>query len=356
MIPVPSECDLRDRISHQFIPLHVHRHRSYPLHHFTVELTSNIERLVQHFDELFRYFSPVNALSNGRLKFYIDEIAPRDAPPFTLSDAWEFGASTPEVGCYFSDHAILYRYHETGVLTVNLQEGVGYGHVLSSDSSQETCAAYRDLVLLALMNMLQFRGMCPLHASAVADDDGRGIVVVGASGQGKTTLLLRLLNAGYHYLADDAVFVSEREDASVLFAFPTPIRVTPQTPQFFPTLQPLIDCAALDDKGKFSLTHTDISTLPPLRSAHPILLLFPSIVDDSASSLCPMSRIEAAMQCISGNMPIGPIHIRRKHFDILSRFAQSVRCYRVKLGHDMSTIGQQIGEILSSRDSGLFLS
>lgn len=49
---------------------------------------------------------------------------------------------------------------------------------------------------------------CRLHASAVAID-GRGVLILGASGSGKSSLALRLIDRGATLIADDQVELRE---------------------------------------------------------------------------------------------------------------------------------------------------
>jgi HPr kinase/phosphorylase len=56
-----------------------------------------------------------------------------------------------------------------------------------------------------------------LHASAVAVD-GRGVLIVGASGSGKSGLALRMMALGALLVADDRVLVARRGPALVASA------------------------------------------------------------------------------------------------------------------------------------------
>ena len=62
----------------------------------------------------------------------------------------------------------------------------------------------------------------PIHGSCVAHD-GRGVLIVGASGAGKSSLALHLMSLGAGLVADDRVILSRRGPA--LWAdVPAPIR------------------------------------------------------------------------------------------------------------------------------------
>jgi HPr kinase/phosphorylase len=52
-----------------------------------------------------------------------------------------------------------------------------------------------------------------VHASCVALADGRGVLILGPSGSGKSALALRLIALGAMLVADDRTIVTARKDA-----------------------------------------------------------------------------------------------------------------------------------------------
>lgn len=75
-----------------------------------------------------------------------------------------------------------------------------------------------------LDRMFLDRGWLPLHSAAVAKD-GRGCLLVGATGSGKTTMLLKLLEKGMDFFADDRALVREDKGGFHLHAFPERMRI-----------------------------------------------------------------------------------------------------------------------------------
>lgn len=51
----------------------------------------------------------------------------------------------------------------------------------------------------------------PLHASAVVNDSGEAILIVGSTHSGKSTLLLYLIKKGYTFYADDLLLVDSEK-------------------------------------------------------------------------------------------------------------------------------------------------
>ncbi|MFN3971627.1 MAG: HPr kinase/phosphorylase [Gemmobacter sp.] len=58
-----------------------------------------------------------------------------------------------------------------------------------------------------------------LHASCVALDDRRGLLILGASGRGKSALALQLMALGAHLVADDRTILV-RDGANLIAAAP----------------------------------------------------------------------------------------------------------------------------------------
>lgn len=74
-----------------------------------------------------------------------------------------------------------------------------------------------------VMELLRQNGVYAHHAAAVSLN-GRGLLIVGKSGQGKTTLSVDLLSNGFDFLADDRCFLREGEQGVEVIGFYEPIR------------------------------------------------------------------------------------------------------------------------------------
>lgn len=60
-----------------------------------------------------------------------------------------------------------------------------------------------------------------LHATAVADSAGRGLLILGPSGSGKSSLALQLIGLGARLVADDRTVVTGDGDAVLMTCPPT---------------------------------------------------------------------------------------------------------------------------------------
>ena len=76
-------------------------------------------------------------------------------------------------------------------------------------------------------------GLHHLRAGAVRDEEARGWLLVGHPGAGKSTSTLALASMGWHFAADESVYVSGRGDGIVAHGWAAPIRVTARTAHAF---------------------------------------------------------------------------------------------------------------------------
>lgn len=93
-------------------------------------------------------------------------------------------------------------------------------------------------VHLALSEGVRASGLLPLHAS-VAERDGRCVVLMGESGAGKSTTLMRLARAGWRPVAEDFSWLDTR--TLRIDGFDHALRFVPGTlERFAPELAPLV--------------------------------------------------------------------------------------------------------------------
>ena len=103
------------------------------------------------------------------------------------------------------------------------------GHAPTRDNawigghSENLDQALRQLFHYAVTHLLAHHRRYVLHAAGVAAENGRAYLVIGASGQGKSSLALAAVTSGWRVLSDDLVIV--RRGTSGLEASGIPRRV-----------------------------------------------------------------------------------------------------------------------------------
>jgi len=83
--------------------------------------------------------------------------------------------------------------------------------------------------------LLLNHGIFRIHA-ACASQNNQALLICGTSGTGKTTLLMKLLKEGFHFISDDSVYLQFQNDQLICIPFPKVIIANYNDLQDFPTL------------------------------------------------------------------------------------------------------------------------
>ena len=105
--------------------------------------------------------------------------------------------------------------------------------VPASLDSRDLWRLSRPLVSIPLFECARRQGLYPIHAACLASG-GRGVLIAGPSGAGKTTAALALARTGLDYLSDDLVFLPA--NAATALAFPDELGLASGVEELFPNL------------------------------------------------------------------------------------------------------------------------
>lgn len=200
----------------------------------------------------------------------------------------------------------------------------------------------QDPWLLSLVWLLRERGRYAFHASAVVRD-GRGLLIAGNSGSGKSSTALALIDQGWDWLADDVVVLDPGS--------PPRLRGLAQGFALSPALAhrlPGLTGEAGPDKILADLTRL----YPGRRAASclPAALLFPRVTGEEVSRLEPLAPTEALLALLPASAGLlvggasGPPHL-----DALRRLATTLPAFRLEAGRDVFGRGAVLESLLRSR-------
>jgi hypothetical protein len=128
-----------------------------------------------------------------------------------------------------------YLYQASGrgsVLVADRALGFAFGYVSPSTAADAPLLTSRFLEA-ALFYLLECRGFLGIHAAAVARA-GRGLLLRGASGQGKTTLAYAAARRGFQALSEDVVWVEV--ERATWWGAPWTFHLLPDAARLFPEL------------------------------------------------------------------------------------------------------------------------
>jgi hypothetical protein len=192
----------------------------------------------------------------------------------------------------------------------------------------------------------QSRGGLLFHAAALARR-GKGLILPGTIGAGKSTLAAWLLARGFDYLTDELVFVAP--GAGGFQAFTRPLNLKPPARAI---LQRQLD---FEGQSHQFFSGSQFDLIPPSlinRCSHVSepdlsLILFPRYLPESAFELRRLSKAQAGlelMQCL-----VNARNLPDYGFSEITRLARKVPAYQMRYaGFDQ--IGEVVETMLDARD------
>jgi hypothetical protein len=207
---------------------------------------------------------------------------------------------------------------------------------------------------IALALALRRERLFHLHAAGLILPSGAATIVIGASGAGKTTTTLALLEAGGDYLADDALFLREEPARGVeVLGFPRPFHLGAATLAAFPRLAPLAGSApAGTDKRPL-----DARVAYPQRrragfsAGAGIIAIFPRVTPEDATVVEPLARAEAFGHLLASSAAVvlDGITRRDENLAVLRALLGAARAFEVRLGRDALAAPTVIAARLAQR-------
>jgi hypothetical protein len=222
----------------------------------------------------------------------------------------------------------------------------GWTRIATSDANpRNQWRLSHPLLTLPLIEMLKRRGMYSIHAAGVSRG-GRGLLLAGSSGAGKTTLAVALARAGFEFMGDDMLFLSTDTSRLRIHAFPDEVDVTEHTASFFPELQPLLARPKRPGWPKWAFRAESVFDTQVAWTCTPAALVFPSIAATHTSRLEPIGAREALMD-IAPNVLLTEPGACQEHLAILARLANETPCYRLSTGRDFDALPDLLGQLVT---------
>jgi hypothetical protein len=238
---------------------------------------------------------------------------------------------------------LIADFYDVGMLVIDAAQGRAEGYLIRHQAMPASLIEY--LFHLTLIELLRCRGLYTIHATAL-EKHGKGILIPGNSGRGKTTSFISLLRAGYRYLSDDHPLIRDAGTHVNLLPFPVKINVTEETIAFFPELRNASEAVL---RPGFPKRAFDAETLYPTaigECCRPALVLFPQVVDAPHSSLEQLPKSRALEMLLPQALLVYDPAAARREFQVLAKLVQQVDCYRLHFGRDILDLPKLITPLL----------
>jgi hypothetical protein len=306
-------------------------------------------------NEFLRYFRQEMHCSSTPLTLCFHAVEHRADIPLTISpSARQLAVNRGVAGADCQETHLPYEvtldgkrliaeFFNVGVLVIDSVQGRADGHLIKPEMMPESLIEY--LFHLALTELLRRRGLYTIHATAL-EKNGRGVLIPGNSGRGKTTSFISLLRSGYRYLSDDHPLLRDADSHVDLLPFPIKINVTEQTVEFFPELRTASAQVLQPRFPKRAFYAEDVYPTSIGECCRPALVLFPHVIDASHSHLELLPKSRALELLLPQALLVYDSEVAKREFQVLVKLVQQVDCYRLHFGRDILDLPQLITPLL----------
>jgi hypothetical protein len=339
--------------------------QTYSIHGEMVVVTGADPAIMNPIGKFLRYFEQSCEHDGDGLQIHFTSVRSREAIPLVLPSLdWRIESHQADdidedfIGAwqcdvYACEGILTVDLHRNGMLSIDYRQGIGRGYLVNPETFHaDIRVSYFHFVLTEL---LKRQGLYTLHATAL-EKEGRGVLIPGFSGRGKTTACISLLRSGYRCLSDDHPLMKVDEGQIRLLGFPEKVDVTDRSRDFFPELGESSQDKLHQGFMKKYFYIEDIYPGGTAFSCKPRVLILPHIVEESTSHVEPISKRQALEEILPHGLLVYDKTIAQKEFQVLSALIQTVDTYRLFFGKDVLELHRVIEPLIArfppSQDDG----
>lgn len=302
----------------------------FSLHGIPLSLSSGDENFIQFFGNFMKEWAatPIGSRS------------PKRGQPICLSlnngtvgmDVVPGGALTHyrynEVSAFTIGDRLVLLNDASSHIIVDPLHGTAGGKIAPKDMTYERFATFFSLLLSEL---LRARGFFYLHSACLCDRKGRGWLICGWPGSGKSTLSLGFLGAGFSYLSDDAVLLTRARSIEAL------------------SLRKTVRIAS----GRRRKHSVDMESRFPDRykeRCSPGIMLHTGVTKKKKSALIPLSPHQSFLSLVPQSFQIlGSHRWARDHAAVLTDLAEQCVSFRLDAGTDVLRTPERVIGMVEER-------
>ena len=305
----------------------------YVFHNLTLDVRHEGEEIVEELAQLLHGLSFITTTAADRepsLCLSVRLGHQRVSVPSTAHIVFEAdGFSGLESGeeFYLTDGHSLFH--------LQMAKGRGDAHLAPSFFAKPSLLQ-RNFWTFGLLKLLRPLGLYSLHAAGVVTKEGLGLLIIGESSSGKSTLALGLIRQGWSYLSDDAVLLRLHAEGVEALAFRKNFYIDASSAAAYVDL-PLGE-EALDAAGKQRRRVRVEDAYPGqyVSRCVPRVLLFSHIAPQAHSTVLVLDRLSALTQLLAGSGPqLFDRGTMAKHLEVLQRLMQQAAMYELRAGIDL---------------------
>jgi HPr Serine kinase C-terminal domain len=269
-----SRCDGDFHPYARVLPL---RKTFFPLG-FPVEIASDSETVLHAAHQSWQMFRPIYSCGPLLVELEVNE------------DDTNHALCTPT--CRIRDHFLVSMIDAKSVMVSDLEQGYALGRVSRSVAQSQLHLRYHFLEA-AVLSMISTLRATALH-SACVEAKGRGVLLCGDSGAGKSSLAFAGARSGWRYISDDASYlVLHRTDRTVTGNCHQ-VRLRDSATQLFSELEDCSVTPRATGKPSIEISLKELPDIVTAESTQIDYIIFLNRHDTTVPGLYPISSTAAS--------------------------------------------------------------
>ena len=311
--------------------------KTFCLHGVRIEVRSNTAAVADQVAEALQYkgATPVESPQAGDLQLDVGRAQERISVP----DAADcLGNGQADLRIWRTAEAF---YVERDAFGAVIHPNDATARIILPPAPSERDAAHRDLLFYlvthSLVLLLRYRGWFALHTAALAQDRGRGLLLVATRDSGKSTTALNLVRSGWRHLSDDTVLLRRTSGGVRAWSFRRDFCVDPEAAELFPELKTRSWPPSLSNSSKWRVDMRHLYPGQFVASCRPRAIVLPEITKAPLSTLEPALPIDglAALTRQSALLLTPERGVASRQLTLLRDLLQQASCYRLRAGRDL---------------------
>ena len=294
-------------------------------------LSTNCEEILQAARETFLPFDPPLSPDEFSVRLWVDNNDQAQPP-------W------PKPYVRGLNHLVFAGFDAGSSLLANLRTRLVIGRF--SPAMAADTAYWRSIIFPMLLSVVSGSvGLAELHACCVAKNQ-RGLVLIGPSRSGKSTLAMALTASGFRLLSDDRVFCSVRQGELQAWGIPRPLKLRPEAAQWFDEFRHREPTDMQNGELVFHCDPNRRFGRQPLPKCQPTLLVFLERQEDPGFSITRLQHSEAKTRIERDLLAEAP-EVAKEQAKIIDRLL-SVPRWHLKYGGRPQDIAEQLSAVFSA--------